>query len=152
MNVETHHEARQLSDLEAPSSLRSQAMPFPTVRIVDTDSKSVPEDHRTSHSGISVASSDTNFTDITATTTTTSASNRAQDTSTIHNAINSDPSRLSPLRPTPVDPDSEIRAYYEQDAPEVPNLAEEMEKWYAMTDRFVQYAMVKEMLSNVDDT
>jgi len=121
-------------------------MPFPTVRIVDTDSKSVPEDHRTSHSGISVASSDTNFTDITATTTTTSASNRAQDTFTIHNAISSDPSRLSPLRPTPVDPDSEIRAYYEQDAPEVPNLAEEMEKWYAMTDR---YGFLQESNDNV---
>lgn len=153
MNVESHHDTHMLSDLEAPSTSYSQGTPFPTVRIVDTDRNLVPEDHRTYRSGMSVASSDTNFTDITATTTTTTASTRAQDNIILHNTTKTDPARLSPHQQRPIDPDSEIRGYYEQEVPKVPDLAEEMEKWYAMTDRFVRILIVKVILcSNVGDS
>jgi hypothetical protein len=127
-----------LSNLEEASTSRPLAPATPSVRIVDTDRISGPDDHRTSPSGISIASSDTNFTDITATTTTTNASNRPQDILFLNNANKADPSRLSPHQQlaADVDPDSEIRASYQQNLPKVPDLVEEMEKWYAMTDRY----------------
>ncbi|KAH8556161.1 rab-GTPase-TBC domain-containing protein [Umbelopsis sp. PMI_123] len=138
MNLETHQDTRQLSNLEEASTSRPLAPATPSVRIVDTDRISGPDDHRTSPSGISIASSDTNFTDITATTTTTNASNRPQDILFLNNANKADPSRLSPHQQlaADVDPDSEIRASYQQNLPKVPDLVEEMEKWYAMTDRY----------------
>jgi hypothetical protein len=139
MNLETQYDAQQQSDLKAASASRSHSTPPPSVRVVDTDRMSGAGDHRTSQSGISVASSDTNFTDITSTTTTTNASNRPHDISFIINANKADPSRLSPHRQQTLeaDQDSEIRASYQQEEHQVPDLLEEMEKWYAMTDRLV---------------
>jgi hypothetical protein len=139
MNLETQYDAQQRSDLEAASTSHSHSTPPPSVRVVDTDRMSGPRDHRTSQSGMSVASSDTNFTDITSTTTTTNASNRPHDISFIINANKADPSRLSPHRQQTLDADqdSEIRASYQQEDHQVPDLLEEMEKWYAMTDRLV---------------
>ncbi|KAI9286785.1 rab-GTPase-TBC domain-containing protein [Umbelopsis sp. AD052] len=138
MNLETQYNEHQLSDLEAASTSRSHNTPTPSIRVVDTDRMSGRGDHRTSQSGVSIASSDTNFTDITSTTTTTNASNRPHDISYIINANKADPSRLSSHRQQTLDADqdSEIRASYQQEEHLVPDLLEEMEKWYAMTDRY----------------
>ncbi|KAG2182493.1 hypothetical protein INT43_007424, partial [Umbelopsis isabellina] len=137
-NVENNHGSSHEETPEVLDSAHSPKFAFPTVKIEDTDlSKAVPRDRLTSQSAISVASSDTNFTAITSTTTTTSASNAANEHTLAHYSNNADPSRLSPHRSyTSNDPDSEIRTYYQQQPPQVPDLGGEMEKWYAMTDRY----------------
>jgi hypothetical protein len=139
MNVENNHSSVQEETLD-PSEFAHPINPaFPIVKIEDTDlSNAVPRHRLASQSAISVASSDTNFTAITSTTTTTSASNVANEHTLNHYSNNADPSRLSPHRSyTSNDPDSEIRTFYQQQPPEVPDLSGEMEKWYAMTDRLV---------------
>ncbi|KAJ2963476.1 hypothetical protein NQZ79_g1509 [Umbelopsis isabellina] len=141
MNVENNHGSSHEETPEVLDSTHSTKFTFPTVKIKDTDlSRAVPRDRLTSQSAISVASSDTNFTAITSTTTTTSASNAANEHTLAHYSNNADPSRLSPHRSyASNDPDSEIRTYYQQQPPQVPDLGGEMEKWYAMTDRLVSW-------------
>lgn len=139
MNVENNHGSSHEETSEVIDSAHSSKFAFPTVKIEDTDlNKAVPRERLTSQSAISVASSDTNFTAITSTTTTTSASNAGNEHTLAHYSNSADPSRLSPHQSyASNDPDSEIRTYYQQQPPQIPDLGGEMEKWYAMTDRLV---------------